>query len=175
MLNVGQWSTVLGTAFDVIGLLDSGRGARLEGERRKVEAQFAKEQADQDAVTVFASSQRDAIEQNRQADIVASRALAVAAASGGGASDPSVMKVISEIKGEGALRASMALYEGEAHARKLRISGLMSQLEGDNAVVAGANKEQSYRFHALGSTLKGAASLYSRYGIRSGDSALIDG
>lgn len=172
MLNVAGWTQVLGTAFDVIGQLQSGKAAKLEGQNRKVEAQFAKQQADQDAVTVLAASQRDVVEQNRQADIVASRALAVAAASGGGASDPTVMKTISQIKGEGAYRASLALYEGEARARKLRIQGAAYAVEGDNANVAGLNKQQAYRFGALGSTFRGATSLYARYGMR-GDNALV--
>lgn len=176
MLDVAQWSQLLGTGLDIYGNLESGKGAASEGARRKVEAQFAKQQADEDSIAVFASAQRDAFEENRKAELVSSRALAVAAASGGGASDPSVVNMISQIKGEGVYRAGIALYDGEAKARKLRIQGQAYALEGDNAVVSGLNRQQAYRVKALGSTAKGVASLYSRYGMKgpSGDSGLLD-
>lgn len=173
MLDVAQWTQLVGTGMDVYGNLDAGRGAASEGARRKVEAQFAKQQSDEDAIAVFASAQRNAFEENRKADLVQSRALAVAAASGGSASDPSIVNMISQIHGEGVYRAGIALYEGEAKARKLRVQGEAYALEGDNAAVAGLNRQQAYRVKAIGSTAKGVASLYSRYG-KSGDNALLD-
>lgn len=175
MLDVAQWAQLLGTGLDIYGNLESGRGAASEGARRKVEAQFAKQQAEEDAIAVFASAQRDAFEENRKAELVQSRALAVAAASGG-ASDPSVVKMIAQIHGEGVYRAGVALYDGEAKARKLRIQGAAFALEGDNAVVSGLNRQQAYRVRALGSTAKGVASLYTRFGMNgpSGDSGLLD-
>ena len=48
-----------------------------------------------------AISQRKAVNVRRQAKLAESRALALAAASGGGASDPTVMNIISGIAGEG--------------------------------------------------------------------------
>ena len=59
-----------------------------------------------------ATSQREAIEERRQSRLAVSRTQAVAAASGGGASDPDVVERIADIEGEGEYNFLRALYEG---------------------------------------------------------------
>ena len=172
--NIGPWASVAGTAFDFLGQNLAGRMARIEGQRKRVEAQFAQRQAEEDATAVLASAQRDMLEERRKAEYLSSRALAVAAASGGGAADPTVARLISDIQGEGALRAAIALYEGESRARKLRIQGKTMGIEGEAARVTGLRRQQAYQIGSIGALAKGASSFYSRYGQPSGDSALIE-
>jgi hypothetical protein len=68
----------------------------------------------------------------RRTDLLASRALAVAAASGGGASDPTVVNTIAGIAQEGAYRKAVALYRGDEEARKLTMQAEAAEFEGEN-------------------------------------------
>ena len=173
--------------FQAAGLLMQGRSARIAGEEARLAAEFNAHQAEIEAGTAQALAQRSAAEQRRQGDIIASRALAVAAASGGGASDPTMVNIIANIRGESVYRANVAFYEGEARARKLRLHAMTERVSGAEAVTEGANKELGYSLAAAGSAFKGAASisakkivndipgLYGRYGMGGpgGDSAAI--
>lgn len=69
-----------------------------------------------------AVSQREAIIQRRRARYMRSRALAVAGASGGGVSDPTVENVIAGIDTEGDINFMNALYSGDLRSQALRKS-----------------------------------------------------
>jgi hypothetical protein len=180
MLSAGGWIGAIGTFAQVWGLLEGRKSAKVEAERKEVASEFEAEQAEVAGGLAMAASQRVALEEYGKADNVASRALAVAAASGGGASDPTIINLISDIKGEGAYRASVALYEGEQQARDMKIAAATRRIEGATAIEAGVNKSNAYGIRALGTAFAGGASLYSKYGQggprggkASGDSALI--
>lgn len=170
-----------GAFLQLWGNLETGRMARVQGERARVAAEFAAWQAEEQAGTAVAISQRTAAEQRRQANLVASRALAVAASSGGGASDPTVVRLISNARGEGVYRANVALYEGEAKARQLRFDAAAGRVGGYESQAAGAGLESSYAIAGLGKAAT-AVSLYAKYGGSGpgltpsghGDSRLID-
>jgi hypothetical protein len=68
---------------------------------------------------------------------VASRALAVSAASGAGVTDPTTVRVIANARGEGAVRAATALYEGSARARQLRTEAAMGRLRARKPMLSG--------------------------------------
>lgn len=80
-------------------------------------SRYAAAQSTQQAQQERAVGQRTALEERRQAEYLASRAQAVAASSGGGALDPGVVSVISNIKGVGEYKGLSAMYEGESRAR----------------------------------------------------------
>jgi hypothetical protein len=84
-----------------------------------------------------ASSQRAAAEERRQARLVQSRGLAVAAASGGGASDPTVVNTLADVAAEGEYRALTALYEGSEKSIGLRKAAKNASAEGSNLALAG--------------------------------------
>ena len=96
------WFSAAGLLLQMWGSIQQGKIARIQGERQRIAAEFAKWQADRQAGTALAISQRQAVEENRQASHVASRALAVAAASGAGVSDPTMVRIIANARGEGA-------------------------------------------------------------------------
>ncbi len=104
-----------------------------------------------------ASSQRRAIEEKRQAGLATSRGLAVAAASGGGVDDPTVVRQLAGIEGEGEYRALSALYEGEETAR-----GNEAQAEANRKAAKGV--KTAGLLNAAGSILSGGASMFDRYG-----------
>lgn len=180
---MADWSGVLEVTQSVLNLFgtyEAASGARNNGRRQQVEKQFEQQQLDDLATAAMGNSMRAAAEERRQADLVASRALAVAAASGG-AADPQIVRLIGNIKGEGAYRSALKLYEGEWNARKLRMAGATAGLEGALAVEAGNNKARAYEISGLSNAVSGAISWADKYGwdfegngtSGSGDGALI--
>jgi hypothetical protein len=166
--------TVVGGALQMEGYNQAADGARLAGRRKLVASQFEAEQLEQNAGQAIAASQREAIEQRRQADLAASRALALAAASGGGASDTSVVNIIANLKGEGSYRSAVALYRGEDQARLMRMGASAKRYEGAVAEEGAAFEAAGYETMAMASAFKTAGSafdlgksLYTRYGANS--------
>lgn len=80
-----------------------------------------------------ALSQREAIERRREADLVRSRAIAVAGASGTGVDDPSTVKILEGIEDQGEYNFLAALYDGKVEANTLRYAGQMKRAEGQMA------------------------------------------
>ncbi|WP_016745739.1 hypothetical protein [Rhizorhabdus wittichii] len=147
---MGQAMAIGGKVLQAGGSIFGGIAANkaAKAEARQMETQAGLERA---------TSQREAMEERRQARLLNSRALAVAAASGGGADDPSVVNLMADIDGEGAYRALTALYEGETEARGLEAQAKARRKEGKNAKIAG--------FINAGASLLGAgSSLKERYG-----------
>ena len=101
-----------------------------------------------------------------KAKLVNSTALARAAASGAGASDPTVMAVLSRTAGEGAYRSALAMYEGEAQARLDRMRAAALRYEG-SVGVSDADEAARQSGYGVGATLlNGGArmlSMYDRY------------
>lgn len=164
-------TSVAGTALQYQGYQQAAEAARVAGRRANVAAQFEAEQLEQQAGQVFAASQRNAMEEKRRADLLASRALALAAASGGGVSDPTVVNVIAGLKSEGSYRAAVALYRGQDEARKLRTGASARRFEGAVAEEGGILEGAGYETMAASSLLQGASSLFSRYGGGGGDTS----
>ncbi|MHB0965498.1 MAG: hypothetical protein ACYC36_03500 [Bellilinea sp.] len=153
-----------GTVLQTIGQLGAGKAAKAAGQRQQVAYNFQAAQLDDQANNAVATAQRSARDETRRAELIASRALAVAAASGGGASDPTVVHIISDIKGEGAYRSSVAMYQGEERSRQLKIGASAKRYEGSIAAQAGLDKQSAYKTNAFGSLASGALSLYGKYG-----------
>ncbi len=122
-------------------------------------AEFEAQQALINAGQAKAASQRTGADVERRAKLLESRALAVAAASGGGASDPSVVDIISGIAGEGSYRSALARYEGDDKARTLETQADAARFRGRAAKKAGI-------VGAFGTILgsPSAMSMYKKYG-----------
>lgn len=178
--NLG-WLYAASSLLQMFGAREAGKMARIQGERARVAAEFAAWQAEEQAGNAIAIAQSHAREERRQAELVASRALAVAAASGAGVTDPTVVNIIARTKGEGAYRANVALYEGAARARQLRLDAAAGRVSGFDAEAEGAARGEAYAIGAIGGTAKTASdfyanSLYGKYGRGGpgrGDEALI--
>lgn len=161
--DLSKWGTgleVFGRLYDAFGTLQGGLDDRKA-------AEFQAAQMKQNAGQALAASQRDAISAQQQSELVASRALAVAAASGGGASDPTVVKIMAGIAAEGSYRTAVSLYQGEEKARAMLNQAKAVEYQGDvsrQTAIRGAFG----KFVGAGSAaIKGAArgqSLYERYG-----------
>jgi hypothetical protein len=134
----------LGSRKAAKGFEDTGEAARERG--RKQRAQYYVT-----AKNVMASGQQAMFEDKRQAELVASRAVAVAAA-GGYIQD--IDHLIADIYGEGAYRASLAMREAEMEAESLRFAG-------DQAEQYGADQYDLYKGRAKAAKIQGVTGLIS--------------
>lgn len=153
-----------GTLLSTKSQLDQAKAARTAAGRQAQAAAFDAAQLDVNAGQAIAAAQREGLEQERQARLIASRALAVGAATGS-ASDPTVVNVIADIEGVGALRKATAIYQGEEQARKLRMGAAARRFEGDLALEAGELTSDAYKTAAFGTAISGGGSLFAKYGM----------
>lgn len=123
-------SGMLGSGFG-LGALIAG------GYQQRDAANLAAEGIDIAGGQYVAASQRSAQEQERKTKLLTSRAQAVAAASGAGGSDPTVVDIISNIAGEGAYRSMIALYEGKEAQRAAAAKADAARYAGKSAVTEG--------------------------------------
>ena len=169
---MAQFALIAATALSVAGAVQQGRVAAAFGKAQGEAKDYEAAQLDVNAKQTVAASQRKALKEKRKADLVASRALAIAAA-GGGASDKSVVNILSDLKGEGSYRAALALYAGEDQARLLRSQGVATRFEGELLRETGRAKKRAANISAAGELFKGGASMYSKYNSPSGDTDLF--
>lgn len=193
MSNAGMGGSIIsmiGSISQAYGAYQQGQAAAIAGQSALDTAYFnasmlelSAREAERQGGRVIAVSQIRAEEERRQGRLAASRALAVAAASGAGVSDPSIIDLISRTEGEAHYRASVALYEGEAEARQLRYeaaagrgNAALTRVGGQADYARGQNVRASYNLAAAGKLFEGGASLYAKYGGSGphGDEALIE-
>lgn len=155
----GMAFTLAGAQEQFKGLMLSASAAKLSGRRRRVEAEFEAKQLEINAGQAVAASQRDAMEVQRNVDLVESRARAVAAASGGALDDPTIINTVARISNYGAYQKAVALYQGEDKARTLRFTAATKRYEGQLAEDLGDLTGQAYEKSANAAELAGWASV----------------
>lgn len=156
-----------GTGLEVFGRMYDAFGTLTGGFAEKEAADYRADQLRVNAGQAMAASQREAISTQQQAERVASRALAVAAASGGGASDPTVVKIMAGIASEGAYRTALDLYQGQEKARALNTQADAAEYEGRLARHTAIRNSFGKMIGAGSAAIKGAArgqSMYEKYG-----------
>lgn len=182
-MGMAGWLSLGGSLMEMWGAHEGAKAAATAGARQQLAAEFNAMELERQAGISIALAQRQAAEERRQGDIAASRALAVAAASGAGVSDPTIVRLLTSAKGEGAYRAEVALYEGEERARQLRIGATAERLGGADALEEAMGRARAYNLRGWGSVVRLGSSMYAKYGVGGpdaadashGDAALIDG
>ncbi len=130
-------ASTVATAATIGGSIVSGLGQIQAGRAANISSKFQAAQAQQQAGQQRAAGQRAAIEERRKTDIALSRGQAVAAASGGGALDPTVLKLMGGVAQQGEYNALSALFESEEAARGLELGAAAKRMEGKQAKKAG--------------------------------------
>jgi hypothetical protein len=156
--------SVAGTLLSSVGQQMGGMSHLASGQASVQAAQFQAEQLRQNAGQQVAASQQSAADIQRNTDYITSHALAVAGASGGGASDPTVINLIARTAGESAYRQSLALYQGTDKARQMNLQASATELGGQMALTSAKSVNNASNIGAMSTLMKGGASLYSRYG-----------
>ena len=167
-------ASMAGIATSAAGDVAKGSAAKKIAGRKMQAAEYEAQQLDQNAGQSQAAAQRAAMEENRQANLVASRALAVAAANGGGASSQGVMAILASIAAQGQHNAMMELYQGEDRARSMRMQAEAKRYAGAVGLADADVADKSAKVSAFGTVLSGAAknkTLFEKYGSTKGESA----
>lgn len=172
----------------LLGAYNSYQGARASAQSmregaaiRQEAAKFEADQANIQAGQAIAMGQHAAAIEERASTYLQSRQLALAGASGAGASDPGMVTLIARTAGEGSYRAAVQLYQGEEQARQLRLQAASYAFEGQAAARGMEQRANAYDTEATASLVRGVGnmSLYGRYfgggpnSSASGDAALL--
>jgi len=187
MAGLAAAAPYIGMGLTAIGTLSSAKAKKQEGKiaekqsqeaakNERISAEFEAMQADYLAGQAVAISQREAFGHRQAAALLASKALANAAASGAGASDQTVVDLIGEIYAEGAYRSALAIYEGQETSRSYVVSGLARRLGGSSAAAARIAEGQSIarasNLSAFSTLISGGSSLATQaYNIWGGAKA----
>lgn len=145
-----SFGRVFGSVLTAGSQIGAGKKARKAAEADAL--QYEQRANEEEAI-----SQRAAEERRYESVLLQSRALAVAAASGAGASDPTIVNAIARIAGRGDLAARGELYRGKTTGNRYRYAAAARRYEGKDAERAGT-------VGAAATMFKGAVSLYDRYG-----------
>lgn len=179
-----MWVAVGVTAASVVTSISAGqqakKAANKEGELQQEAGQVRKQASELEANVLesqatqrVAAAQRDMIDIQRMTKLTQSRAQALSAFSGGGASAPTVLNIMGNIAKEGAYNGARALYEGEESARIMRLQAYEKRQEGQFAEVSGnlqaeaaTSRGRAAELTGFASALNSAGSLYGKYGGR---------
>lgn len=157
-------AAVAGMGLKAYGTLRAGDLAAQQGSAEREADNYRATLLEQQAGQTRAASQRTALDQRRQTTLVESRARAVAAASGAGASDSTVNDIEGRIAQRGEYAALSSLFNGEERARGLEDQGAGVRFEGAEAGYLGKQKQSASRVAAIAGLLSGGSDLYSKYG-----------
>lgn len=154
---MAEIAAVAGILASVGGTIVSAAGAQYQGEAQQQALNYEARLKERKASEEMAVGERKAAEKTREATLFNSRQQAVAAASGAGATDPTVLELMGNATKEGALNAGYAMYQGQAAADDLNMSAGVDRISGNNARKAG-------NITAVGNILTGISTFGSKYG-----------
>lgn len=126
--------------FDLIGAGIQAQGALERGKAEKEAADTEALQLEDRGREDFAASQREAFAKRREGVLLNSRAQALAAASGGGADDATVVKLMSGVASEAEYNAQTVMFGGTQRKRGL-FEAASNRRKGGNASLLGSQYE----------------------------------
>lgn len=148
-----------GTLLSAYGQIQQGQAADAMGKANQQSAEFSAKQMEINAGQERASAQRKMLEEGRKKNMALSRAQAVAAASGGGTLDPSIVDIMGDLEAEGEYNKRAALFEGEQRAQDLESGAMVQRYQGSMSRMAGKAEKKSSYVAAAGSLFKGGGQV----------------
>ena len=147
------------SGLELIGALVSAGATVAGGVAEKRSADFEAQQLDMKAKEEAAASQREAAQSTKEAELAMSRQQALAASSGGGAGAdaPTIVKLMSDVAGQGELNKQSTLYGGQQ-----RSAGLIDQAKGRRA--SGRASLLGSSLGAFGQAAKGVSNFAGSFG-----------
>lgn len=134
------------------------------GAAQDASAKMAAIHTENEANQAQAVAQRAAIAERRRARYIRSRALAVAGASGGGVSDPSIQNELARIDTEGDVNFMHALFTGDYSAARLRREAQNMRREGRAYRANAYGASGITALNALGNFAGENQTFFSKYG-----------
>jgi hypothetical protein len=158
---VGAAMTVVGTLASVSSSRQQAKDAERVGQAEQAQSEVTAKNMEAEAGQRRAVSQHKAMEDRRQARLVASRAQVVAGGAGG---DGTALDLMGDIAGEGEYNALTSLYEGEEGARSREYSAANARAYGASRVQAANMTANAHKSNATATLFKSATSLFDKYG-----------
>lgn len=155
--------TAVSVGTSLVGRVVQGRAQNQAGIAQQQAANYEATQLEAAAGGELAASQREAFETERQRDILLSRQQAVAAASGAGASDPTVTDLMGDVYREGTYRADLVRYTGADRAVGLLKQAHATRLSGESARRGGQMARTGTIIGGIGEAFGGASSFFMNY------------
>lgn len=157
------WLAYVGAALSAYGQYEQGQQAGENARRQAQAREFEALQNEERAKAEVASSQRAAQNEERQSKLVQS---AVTARAQGGAGDPTIVNILSDLAAEGSYRSAVALYEGQARARQARMGAEAARYEATGYRSAGYDAEQAGIIGGVSTIFSAGAAGYQRGDFR---------
>jgi hypothetical protein len=148
---------IVGAAVSFMGTIAQSNALKQQAEAEQQAANYKAAEEQRLGQQQVASAQRTALDEKRKSAYVQSRLQAVSAASGGGASDPTVIKLSSDIAAQGEYNALSALYSGQSQNVAL-------QNQANLDIYTGAAKASALRSQADYTLLGGIGGLAGSLG-----------
>lgn len=146
----------LGTIAGLAGNLLSGAGSIAGGMNAAQQAKMQARQLERQAQEEKAAARREAFRKREEGERIGSRQLAVAAASGGGVNDPTVLDIMGDTAAETEIQAEELEYAGNVRASDLENYASAVRAGGKQAATAGMVK-------GITSIASGGLSLYDKF------------
>ena len=128
----------------------------MQGNAAQSQAKAQQAWADRQADEEMAAGQRAAAEEQRKAKYAQSKLMAVAGASGSGASDPTVMNIWGDIEKEGRVNAGVAQAMSQQRADGINYQAALDRWTADSNAKIG-------KVSAIGTILGGVGNAYGGY------------
>jgi len=139
---------IVGIGLQLVGANKASKSLKRQGAAARERGYEQKSFNEVAAGQMIAVGQRAAMEESRQAELMASRAVAVAAA-GGYVDD--ITHLIADIHGEGVYRASVMMHDARQSAEQLIFEGEQAAKYGEDVYAAKKREARGTKIAALGS------------------------
>lgn len=152
------------TALSSAGYLTAGQAALYRGQAQQQEQNYSADVLQQQANQERAAASAQIADTTRSTDLLESTIRARAAASGAGATAPTVVSLEQGVAGRGEYNALSQLYSGEERGKGMENQAALDRYMGTQYATAGQLQQQEEQTKALASLLQGGSSLFSKYG-----------
>lgn len=135
-----------------------------QGMDQKSASESVARQRERDANDAQVEAQQVAARERKKSKYLRSRALAVAGASGGGVSDPTISNILTGLDVEGEMSALNALHNGDTTAAGYRAGAATARREGRAAMSAGLFGGVGKALTGFGEFAEDNPSFFKKYG-----------
>lgn len=160
LMAMAATSTVLSAA----GQAQAGAAANAQDQGQAQAQDYQAAELTQQAGQTRAVAESQEQDSLRKTAYQLSTARAVAASSGAGATDPTVVGIEGQIGAKGNFDALSQMYSGEEKARGLETQSTLDTYQGQQLRIAGAQKQKAGNIGAITTLLSGGNTLASKYG-----------
>jgi hypothetical protein len=158
---------IIGGLFSFMGAIASANAARQQAQALEYQAQaeiqaaeYKAKQEERVGQEQRAAAQRQALDEKEKEKYVQSHLQATAAASGGGADDPTIVKLSSDIAQRGEYNALSKMWSGESQAVGMENQAKLDRYSGYVRATALADQAAATRTKADATILGGIGGLF---------------